>query len=167
MGHEPSLCSYAAALAEGDFHWKQLLTRRLQVSTATLAGVGGRPYGEAMPDANARLPERSVAPHERAPERRRQELLAAATIEFATHGFAGARTQVIADRTTSNKALIYGYFGSKEGLYLAVLESLYASIRAEEQTLALDALPPGRGAATACPFHVRILFGEPALRGDH
>lgn len=69
-------------------------------------------------------------------------MLAAATIEFAAHGFSGARTQVIADRTSSNKALIHGYFGSKEGLYLAVLESLYASIRAEEQALALDAHPP-------------------------
>ena len=95
-----------------------------------------------MPDAETNLSEPSVAPHERAPGRRRRELLAAATIEFATHGFAGARTQVIADRTTSNKALIYGYFGNKEGLYLAVLESLYASIRAEEQALALDELPP-------------------------
>lgn len=86
--------------------------------------------------------EPAVAPHERAPERRRRELLAAATAEFAAHGFAGARMQVIADRTNSNKALIYGYFGSKEGLYRAVLESLYASIRAEEQALALDELAP-------------------------
>ena len=96
----------------------------------------------SMADLDTISSEPSVAPHERAPERRRRELLAAATAEFAAHGFAGARTQVIADRTTSNKALIYGYFGSKEGLYLAVLESLYASIRAEEQALALDELPP-------------------------
>ena len=95
-----------------------------------------------MADTDTETSERSVAPHERAPERRRHELLAAAIAEFAAHGFAGARMQVIADRTTSNKALIYGYFGSKQGLYMAVLESLYASIRAEEQALALDGFPP-------------------------
>lgn len=62
--------------------------------------------------------------------------------EFAAHGFAGARMQVIADRTNSNKALIYSYFGSKQKLYLAVLESLYENIRAEERALNLSALPP-------------------------
>lgn len=83
-----------------------------------------------------------VAPNERAPERRRQELLQAAIAEFAAHGFAGARMQVIADRTNSNKALIYGYFGNKQDLYLEVLEFLYSSIRAEEQKLALGSLAP-------------------------
>jgi AcrR family transcriptional regulator len=83
-----------------------------------------------------------VAPNERAPERRRQELLQAAIAEFAAHGFAGARMQVIADRTNSNKALIYSYFGNKQDLYLEVLEFLYSSIRAAEQELALESLPP-------------------------
>jgi len=83
-----------------------------------------------------------VAPYERAPERRRRELLEAAVAEFAAHGFAGARVQVIAERTNSNKALIYSYFGNKQKLYLAVLEHLYESIRAEEQKLNLSALPP-------------------------
>lgn len=107
-----------------------------------LAALVGAPYCRGMADIDSSALPQAVAPHERAPERRRAELLAAATAEFAAHGFAGARMQVVADRTTSNKALIYGYFGSKEGLYLAVLESLYASIRKEEQALALDALAP-------------------------
>ena len=93
-----------------------------------------------MPCANTATTP--VAPNERAPERRRQELLRAATAEFAAHGFAGARMQVIADRTNSNKALIYSYFGSKQALYLEVLESLYSDIRSEEQALSLGALPP-------------------------
>jgi AcrR family transcriptional regulator len=95
-----------------------------------------------MPGKNAAQPPVPVAPNERAPERRRQELLQAAIAEFAANGFAGARMQVIADRTNSNKALIYGYFGNKQDLYLQVLERLYSSIRAEEQALALESLPP-------------------------
>ena len=95
-----------------------------------------------MASANADTEATPVAPNERAPERRRQELLRAAIAEFAAHGFAGARMQVIADRTNSNKALIYSYFGNKQDLYLAVLEFLYSSIRAEEQALALETLPP-------------------------
>jgi AcrR family transcriptional regulator len=38
--------------------------------------------------------------------------------------------------------MIYYYFGSKEGLYRAVLEKAYADIRAVEATLPLDALDP-------------------------
>ena len=114
-----------------------------------------------MPDLDADLSARAVVPHERAPERRRIELLAAATVEFAAHGFAGARMQVIADRTSSNKALLYGYFGSKEGLYLAVLESLYASIRAEEQTLALDALAPDEALRRLVRFTFEYYMSHP------
>jgi AcrR family transcriptional regulator len=83
-----------------------------------------------------------VAPHEKAPERRRKELIAAARMEFAEHGFAGARVQRIADRTNSNKALLYGYFGSKQGLYVAVLEGLYEDIRTREAALSLHELVP-------------------------
>jgi AcrR family transcriptional regulator len=96
------------------------------------------------PRASQKTRENSVpvAPHEKAPERRRKELIAAARTEFAEHGFAGARVQRIADRTNSNKALLYGYFGSKQGLYLAVLEGLYEEIRAREGALNLHELAP-------------------------
>ena len=43
-------------------------------------------------------------------------------------------------RTT--KRMIYYYFGSKEGLYQAVLEQAYADIRNIEIELALDSLGP-------------------------
>ena len=94
------------------------------------------------PNANPEDAAVRVARHEKAPERRRKELVEAAKAEFANHGFAGARVQRIADRTNSNKALLYGYFGSKQGLYLAVLENLYEDIRGRECALDLQALPP-------------------------
>ncbi len=75
-------------------------------------------------------------------ERTRQAILAAALEEFAAHGLSGARVDAIAARTSTVKRMIYYYFGSKEGLYLAVLEGAYAAIRRDEQALGLDWLPP-------------------------
>lgn len=51
----------------------------------------------------------------------RRRLLDAATEEFAAHGIAGARVDRIAAAARSNKAQMYGFFGSKDGLFDAVL----------------------------------------------
>jgi len=75
-------------------------------------------------------------------ERTRHEILAAAREEFARHGLSGARVEAIAARTSTVKRMIYYYFGSKEGLYLAVLEEAYADIRRFEAELNLDDYPP-------------------------
>lgn len=48
----------------------------------------------------------------------------AARREFAEFGYAGARAQRIAQRAGVNKQLLFYYFGSKAGLYRAVLERL-------------------------------------------
>lgn len=48
-------------------------------------------------------------------------ILAAAEIEFATNGYAAARTESIATRANVAKGLIFHYFDSKDGLYEAVL----------------------------------------------
>jgi TetR/AcrR family transcriptional regulator len=55
-------------------------------------------------------------------------ILAAAEIEFATNGFASARTESIAARANVVKGLIFHYFKSKEGLYEAVLVRAYEPI---------------------------------------
>ncbi len=75
------------------------------------------------------------------PERTRQDILAAAREEFAERGLNGARMDAIAGRTKTVKHMIYHYFGSKEGLYLAVLEEAYADIRHFESELNLDQYP--------------------------
>ncbi len=69
-------------------------------------------------------PRRSPAPQERQrnPERTRQRILEAAAVEFAEHGFAGARTRAIASRAGVNQQLVSYYFGGKEGLYRAMSE---------------------------------------------
>ncbi|HET6307671.1 MAG TPA: helix-turn-helix domain-containing protein, partial [Rhodopila sp.] len=59
----------------------------------------------------------------------RQAILTAARAEFAANGLAGARVDRISARAGANKQLVYYYFGNKEKLYQAVLESVYAEIR--------------------------------------
>ncbi|MFC7737591.1 TetR/AcrR family transcriptional regulator [Roseomonas sp. GCM10028921] len=67
-----------------------------------------------------------------------------ATLAFAEKGLAGARVDEIAARTRTTKRMIYYYFGSKQGLYRAVIERAYAGIRDVERELQLDTLPPAQ-----------------------
>ena len=48
----------------------------------------------------------------------------------------------IAKRAKANKQMIYHYFGSKQALYLSVLEEAYRDIRNAETELELDHLDP-------------------------
>lgn len=75
-------------------------------------------------------------------DRTRAEILDVATREFADHGYAGARVDEIAAKTSTTKRMLYYYFGSKEGLYLTVLERAYAGIRTLEQEVDVEHLPP-------------------------
>ena len=75
-------------------------------------------------------------------ERTRQALLAAAEVEFSTKGLAGARVDVIAEQAAANKRMLYYYFGSKEDLYLAVLERAYGAMRETERKLNFTHLAP-------------------------
>jgi AcrR family transcriptional regulator len=55
-------------------------------------------------------------------------VLDAAEAAFAEGGYAGARVNAIAENAGANKAMIYYYFESKEGLYRAVLERVFDQI---------------------------------------
>jgi len=81
----------------------------------------------------------------RDPARNRARILAAALQEFAGYGLGGARVDRIAARAGANKRMLYYYFGNKEALFLAVLESRYAHIRRAEQGLHLGDLDPPAG----------------------
>jgi AcrR family transcriptional regulator len=75
-------------------------------------------------------------------DRTRAELLQVATEVFAESGLSGARVDEIAERTRTTKRMIYYYFGSKEDLYVAVLQEAYRGIReAEQQIHARDLAP--------------------------
>lgn len=75
-------------------------------------------------------------------EQSQQLILAAAEAEFADKGLAGARVDEIAEESGVNKQMIYYYYGSKEDLYLAVLERAYAAMRKSESELNLTDLDP-------------------------
>jgi len=79
---------------------------------------------------------------QRDPERTRRRILDAAIAEFSAKGLSGARIDEIAGRAGANKRMIYHYFGNKEDLYLAALETVYETIRASERGLRLEDLPP-------------------------
>jgi len=68
----------------------------------------------------------SRRPHHHDREATRQAILRAAERIFGEEGLEGARTDAIAAAAGVNKALLYYYFQSKEGLYRAVLEGYVA-----------------------------------------
>ncbi|WP_455273562.1 TetR/AcrR family transcriptional regulator [Rhizobium herbae] len=76
------------------------------------------------------------------PEKTKEDILNVATKEFAALGLAGGRVDAIAERTRTSKRMIYYYFGSKEDLYLAVLEKAYRKIRSLEADLELSSMAP-------------------------
>jgi AcrR family transcriptional regulator len=104
-----------------------------------------------MPAPHSAAPHSDVTPtdlpqggpeRQRDAERTRAEILDVATREFADQGYAGARVDEIAAKTSTTKRMIYYYFGSKQQLYVAVLERAYSVIRSIEQELDVDLLDP-------------------------
>ena len=87
-------------------------------------------------------PGPATAERTRDAERTKADILAVATREFADQGYAGARINEIADKTSTTKRMIYYYFGGKEQLYVAVLEQAYSRIRSLEQQLDVEHLGP-------------------------
>ena len=97
----------------------------------------------------------------RDPERTRARILDAARIEFAQRGLGGARIDQIAARAGSNKRMIYYYFGDKETLFLAALESAYAQIRQAEQSLKLGDLAPAQAMRRMVRFTWEYYLAHP------
>lgn len=93
----------------------------------------------------------------RNPEATKASILASARIEFAAHGLKGGRIDRIARRAKANKQLVYYYFGSKDALYRAALESTYAEIRKRETELDLSALPPDDAMCRLVEFSLEYL----------
>ena len=137
-------------------------------------GAADRAGGAAY---DARVVRKAEPARQRDADRTQREILDVATREFADQGYAGARVDEIAAQTRTTKRMIYYYFGSKERLFVAVLERAYATIRAAEQTIELDDLD-----ATAAirrlaeltfdhheshPDFIRLVSIENIHRGEH
>jgi AcrR family transcriptional regulator len=61
----------------------------------------------------------------------RRRILDAALEVFATEGYEGASTRLLAERAEVNLPAIQYYFGSKEGLYRAVIDSIIEHTEAQ------------------------------------
>jgi len=95
----------------------------------------------------------------RAVEDNRQTVLAAARRRFEADGFHGATLDAIADEAGFSKGVVYSQFGSKDELFLAVLEdnirrrheameTRFASVGAPADLAALAVLSIGENVAT-------------------
>ena len=111
------------------------------------------------------------------PQRTMAGILEVANLEFSEKGLAGARIDEIAAATQTSKRMIYYYFGSKEGLYLAVLEESYRRMRAIEGELHLEDLPPEDALRKLTGFtfdhhhgneaYIRLVMSENMQRGEY
>ena len=103
-------------------------------------------HRETISEARA---SKRLAPRVRRPrrtaEQSREQIMRAATAEFAAHGLAGARISRIVQKAGTNPRMIYEHFGSKSALYVATLESALAELRSEELGLDVEHLDPLEG----------------------
>ena len=132
-----------------------------------------RPKAATLPKATARRePTRTNDP-----ERTRANIMQVAEAEFGEKGLAGARIDEIAAATKTSKRMIYYYFGSKEGLYLAVLEESYRRVRDIEAELHLQDLEPEQALRRLVAFtfdhhlnhenYIRLVMSENIQRGEY
>jgi AcrR family transcriptional regulator len=136
-----------------------------------------RPVLKAQATKAAKVAKSPAAPRTNDPERTMADILAVAMREFADKGLAGARIDAIAAATRTSKRMIYYYFGSKEGLYVAVLEQAYRGIRAIEADLHLPDLAPEAALRKLVahtvdyqrdnPDFIRLVMNENIHRGEY
>ena len=127
--------------------------------------------------ARAAKSTRAAQPRTNDPQRTMADIIEVATREFSEKGLAGARIDDIAEAMRTSKRMIYYYFGSKEGLYIAVLEHAYSRIRASEAELHLEDLPPEDALRRLVGFTVdyqlrhpeftRLIMTENIHRGEY
>jgi len=113
----------------------------------------------------------------RAAKDTRETILRAAIRVFARHGYDGASVDRISRAARSFDRMIYYYFGSKQGLYVAALEEIYRRFDEAEASLTLDPARPLEGLETvagfivdyyrAHPEFVNLLNTENLHRGRH
>lgn len=116
------------------------------------------------PKAGRPAPGRTRSSRARAPDgpRTRQGILDAARSIFAEKGYSGANVNEIVALAGTTKPMIYYHFRSKEGLFAAVLEDVYAGMRMIERDLQLGDLPP----AEAMRRLVQVTFDYHAEHPD-
>jgi TetR/AcrR family transcriptional regulator, upper aerobic nicotinate degradation pathway regulator len=93
----------------------------------------------------------------------RDRILQAATAVFAQHGLGGGRVKLVARAAKSNERMIYYYFGSKERLFIAVLENVYRQMWEAENALQLDRAPPIEAVRVMVDFTIDHYLSHPEM----
>jgi TetR/AcrR family transcriptional regulator, upper aerobic nicotinate degradation pathway regulator len=110
-------------------------------------------------------------------ESTRDNILRAATRVFARYGYDGGSIEKISKSAKSVDRMIYYYFGSKEGLFIEVLENAYRRMNDAELKLKLDTSQPVDGLNSVIAFvlsyyrknpeFITLLNTENLQRGKH
>ena len=111
------------------------------------------------------------------PASTRNNILRAATRVFARYGYDGGSIEKISKSAKSVDRMIYYYFGSKEGLFIEVLENAYRRMNDAELKLKLDTSHPIEGLNKVIVFvlsyyrknpeFITLLNTENLQRGKH
>ena len=105
-----------------------------------------------------------MATKERNASKTKARILKIATSEFSTRLFDGARMDRIAARAHINKYMLYHYFGGKDGLFTAVLELMYISIR-DSQKVIDEALSPSAAMKALVAQTYEVVHKHPEFIG--
>jgi TetR/AcrR family transcriptional regulator, upper aerobic nicotinate degradation pathway regulator len=107
----------------------------------------------------------------------RETLLKAAIKVFGKQGLNGARVEQISRAAKSHDRMIYYYFGSKEALFVAVIEETYRRFNEAEARLTLDLSQPLQALRDVIAFmwgyyqkhpeFITLLNSENLHRGRH
>src|ERR1700760_3269307 len=104
-----------------------------------------------------------MAVAKRDPARTRERILTQAMAEFAARGYDSARVDAIARRCKVSKNMLYHYFGSKEGLFVAVLERCYEQFRARQRDLAVRLTDPDAALRQLAEHTFQALLENPQV----
>lgn len=116
-------------------------------------------------------------PAKATPASTRDNILRAATRVFARYGYDGGSVEKISKSAKSVDRMIYYYFGSKEGLFIEVLENAYRRMNNAELKLKLNTSRPVDGLNEVIAFvlsyyrknpeFITLLNTENLQRGRH
>lgn len=106
-------------------------------------------------------PQRRTGTRAAAAEATREAILRAATKVFAKYGYTGGSVEKISSAAKSVDRMIYYYFGSKEGLFVAVLENIYRRMDEAESRLELDESRPLEALGELIRFVLRYYRDHP------
>jgi AcrR family transcriptional regulator len=99
-------------------------------TTPASGGTNGQPHGSPVPALRALQPARPEDAEEKA-NRKRREISQAAIGEFLAKGYAGTSMDDVAAAARVSKQTVYKHFGSKEELFVAIIEATVGEVMNE------------------------------------